>query len=114
MARQSYTEKENYSPNTWGKRPSYKQDKTPNREPQMRGRNDTYPKPIPRDTYPNWSQSAPDSLENEDWIPGAIKCKERKHSRFEGNMKIQSIKRIFTMMDGSIEVVEDRLIEKIS
>lgn len=52
-------------------------------------------------------------FDDEDWLPGAIRCKERKHTKFQGNRKIQTVKRIFTMKDGSIEIVEDRVVEKL-
>lgn len=54
-----------------------------------------------------------EDFEFEDWLPGAVKCKERKHTRFDGNMKIQTVKKIFTMKDGSVEIVEDRIIERL-
>jgi hypothetical protein len=53
-------------------------------------------------------------LEDDDWLPGAIRCKERKHTKFQGNRRIQTIKRIFTMKDGSVEILEDRIIERMS
>ena len=65
-------------------------------------------------THPTAKYNNTFDLDDDDWLPGAVKCKERKHTRFEGNMKIQTIKRVFTMADGSIEIVEDRLIERLS
>lgn len=54
-----------------------------------------------------------DVYDSDDWLPGAVKCKERKHTKKVGNMKIQSIKRVFTMKDGSVEIVEDKIIERL-
>lgn len=50
---------------------------------------------------------------SEDWLPNAVRCKERRHTRLVGNTKIISLKRVFTMANGSTETVEDTFMEKI-
>ena len=92
-------------------------DLSPEREAPLRpyrASQQNNPKPVQREVHPNWNQPGSYDLDEEDWLPGAVKCKERKHTKFEGGMKIQTIKRIFTMKDGSVEIVEDRLIERMS
>jgi hypothetical protein len=49
----------------------------------------------------------------EDWPEGAIKCKEKKHSKVVGNMKVTKVVKLFLMKDGSTEVIENTLKELI-
>ncbi len=61
-----------------------------------------------------------EDLDAEDWYlqltrpEQAVKCKERKHTKIVGDKKITAIKRIFQMKNGSVETIEDTLIEKIT
>lgn len=98
---ETISHKENIAPNNFSKIPSRK---------GITSLYDEEEKP----QYRQSSMIAQDlDLEEDEWLPGAIRCKERKHTRFEGNKRIQTLKRVFTMKDGSIEVIEDRIIEKI-
>lgn len=115
-----YREKENYSPNVWPKKHPIRNDlnsdydnpyKPPLRETMEPQRQGTFRDP--QRTQTNWGKTAAFDLDEDDWLPGAIKFRERKHTRFEGNLRIQTIKRTYTMEDGSIEIVEDRLVEKM-
>ena len=51
--------------------------------------------------------------DEDEWLPGAVKCKEKKHSKIEGNMKIVRVVKIFTMKDGSTEIIENTFKELI-
>lgn len=54
-----------------------------------------------------------DFEDDEDWLEDAVRCKEKKHTKVIGNMKIVKITKIYTMKDGSTEVVENTLRELI-
>lgn len=48
-----------------------------------------------------------------EWPEGAVKCKEKKHSKVVGNMKITKIVKLFLMKDGKTEIIENTLKELI-
>jgi hypothetical protein len=50
-------------------------------------------------------------IEDEEWLPGAVKCKEKKHSKVVNGMKIVKVTRVFLMQNGETEVVENTLKE---
>lgn len=48
-----------------------------------------------------------------EWPEGAVKCKEKKHSKIVGNMKITKVVKLFLMKDGKTEIIENTLKELI-
>jgi len=71
---------------------------------------------MPRQQHKSFKPFQPDSdsEEDEDWLPDAVKCRERKHTKIVGNKKITTIKRVFTLRDGSKETIEDSYITRLS
>lgn len=51
--------------------------------------------------------------EEDEWLEGAVKCKEKKHSRIMGNMKVVKVVKVFMMKDGSTEIIENTYKELI-
>ena len=51
--------------------------------------------------------------DDNEWPEGAVKCKEKKHSKVVGNMKITRVIKVFQMRDGKTEVIENTLKELI-
>lgn len=54
-----------------------------------------------------------DDFDEDEWIEGAVKCKEKKHTKIRGNMKITKIVKVFLMRDGKTEIIENTLRELI-
>ena len=51
--------------------------------------------------------------DEDEWLPGAVRCKEKKHSKIVGDMKVVRVVKIFTMKDGSTEIIENTIKELI-
>lgn len=76
--------------------------------------------PMSSKTFGTNFQSKPSNLTNFndfdidddfEWPEGAIKCKEKKHSKVIGNMKITKVTKLFLMKDGKTEIIENTLKE---
>lgn len=50
-------------------------------------------------------------IEDDEWLPGAVKCKEKKHTKVVNGMKIIKVTRVFLMQNGETEIVENTLKE---
>lgn len=52
-------------------------------------------------------------VEEDEWLPGAVKCKEKKHSKVVNGMKITKVTKIYLMQNGETEIVENTFKEII-
>lgn len=52
-------------------------------------------------------------VEDDEWLPGAVKCKEKKHSRVVNGMKITKVTKVYLMQNGETEIVENTFKELI-
>lgn len=48
-----------------------------------------------------------DWVEDNQWLEGAVECKEKRHSKIVGDKEVTRIVRLYYMEDGSIEIIEN-------
>ena len=69
-------------------------------------------KKIQKSQKMDYAQNLPNI--EEEWLEGAVRCYQRKHFKTQGSQVIQKTLKIFEMEDGSKEVVEWSIMEKMN